>query len=57
MNPAIFETEASLRQLWSSPRRVFLFTYNPTARTQDLAPYGSIHTLASAGGKTILTNH
>jgi len=55
--PAIFESEASLRQLWSSPRRIFLFTYNPTARTQDLAPYGSIHTLASAGGKTILTNH
>jgi len=55
--PAIFETEASLRQLWSSPRRVFLFTYNPTARTQDLVTNGSIHTLASAGGKTILTNH
>jgi 4-amino-4-deoxy-L-arabinose transferase-like glycosyltransferase len=55
--PAIFETESTLRQLWSSPRRIFLFTYNPTARTQDLAPYGSMHTLASAGGKTILTNH
>jgi 4-amino-4-deoxy-L-arabinose transferase-like glycosyltransferase len=54
--PAIFETESTLRQLWASPRRIFLFTYNPAARTHDLAPYGAIHTLASAGGKTILTN-
>jgi 4-amino-4-deoxy-L-arabinose transferase-like glycosyltransferase len=54
--PRIFETEDSLHQLWASPRRIFLFTYNPAARTQNLAPYGPIHTLASAGGKTILTN-
>ena len=54
--PPIFETEASLRQLWAGPRRIFLFTYNPTGRTKDLAPYGPVHTLASAGGKTILTN-
>jgi len=55
--PPIFETEESLRQHWSSPRRIFLFTYNPTTRTQNLNPYGAVHTLASAGGKTILTNH
>jgi hypothetical protein len=55
--PPIFETESTLHQLWASPRRIFLFTYNPAARTQDLAPYGPIHNLASAGGKTILTNH
>jgi 4-amino-4-deoxy-L-arabinose transferase-like glycosyltransferase len=55
--PHIFETEDSLRQLWASPRRIFLFTYNPTARTTDLKPYGPVHTLASAGGKTVLTNH
>jgi len=55
--PHIFETESTLRQLWSSPRRIFLLTYNSTARTQDLTPYGSVHALASAGGKTILTNH
>jgi hypothetical protein len=54
--PHIFETEDSLRQLWSSPRRIFLFTYDPTTRARDLAPYGPIHTLASAGGKTVLTN-
>jgi 4-amino-4-deoxy-L-arabinose transferase-like glycosyltransferase len=55
-SPPIFETEASLRQLWASPRRIFLFTYNPTTRISDLDPYGPVHTLASAGGKTILTN-
>jgi 4-amino-4-deoxy-L-arabinose transferase-like glycosyltransferase len=56
-SPHIFETEGSLRQLWASPRRIFLFTYDPTTRAKDLAPYGAIHTLASAGGKTILTNY
>jgi 4-amino-4-deoxy-L-arabinose transferase-like glycosyltransferase len=56
-SPRIFETEESLRQLWASPRRIFLFTYDPTTRTKDLAPYGTIHTLASAGGKTVLTNY
>jgi 4-amino-4-deoxy-L-arabinose transferase-like glycosyltransferase len=55
--PPIFETEESLRQLWSSPRRIFLFTPDPTARAHDLTPQGAVHTLASAGGKTILTNH
>ena len=54
--PHIFETEDGLRQLWAGPRRIFLFTYNPTARTRDLAPLGPVHTLATAGGKTILTN-
>jgi 4-amino-4-deoxy-L-arabinose transferase-like glycosyltransferase len=56
-SPPIFETEESLRQLWASPRRIFLFTYDPTTRTTDLNPHGSVHTLASAGGKTVLTNH
>jgi 4-amino-4-deoxy-L-arabinose transferase-like glycosyltransferase len=55
--PPIFETEDSLRQLWSGPRRIFLLTYNPATRTHDLTPYGAVHTLTSAGGKTILTNH
>ena len=56
-SPHIFETEDSLRQLWAGPRRIFLLTYNPTTRVQDLNPYSPVHTLASAGGKTILTNH
>jgi 4-amino-4-deoxy-L-arabinose transferase-like glycosyltransferase len=55
--PPIFETENSLRQLWASPRRIFLFTYNPATRTKDLAPSGPVHILASAGGKTVLTNY
>jgi hypothetical protein len=54
--PHIFETESSLRQLWASPRRIFLFTYSPEARIQDLTPVGPVHTLAAAGGKTVLTN-
>ncbi len=54
--PHIFETETSLRQLWASPRRVFLFTYKPEARTEDLTPYAAVHILATSGGKTILTN-
>jgi 4-amino-4-deoxy-L-arabinose transferase-like glycosyltransferase len=56
-SPPIFETENSLHQLWTGPRRIFLFTYNPTTRVSDLNPYGAVHTLASAGGKTILTNY
>jgi 4-amino-4-deoxy-L-arabinose transferase-like glycosyltransferase len=54
--PHIFETEANLRSLWSGPRRIFLFTYNPAQRTRDLAPLRPVHALASAGGKTVLTN-
>ena len=56
-SPHIFETEESLHQLWASPHRIFLFTYNPTTRANELTPYGPVHTLASAGGKTILLNH
>jgi 4-amino-4-deoxy-L-arabinose transferase-like glycosyltransferase len=54
--PAVFETDATLHQLWSSSRRIFLLTYHPAERSADLAPYGSVHTLAAAGGKSILTN-
>jgi 4-amino-4-deoxy-L-arabinose transferase-like glycosyltransferase len=54
--PHIFETEDSLRQLWAGSSRVFLFTYDPTTRAKNLAPYGPVHTLTSAGGKTVLTN-
>jgi 4-amino-4-deoxy-L-arabinose transferase-like glycosyltransferase len=55
-SPHIFETEDTLRHLWSGPGRIFLFTYDPTTRARDLSPYGPVHTLASAGGKTVLTN-
>jgi len=55
-SPHIFETEDSLHHLWSGPGRIFLFTYAPIVRAHDLAPYGPVHILASAGGKTVLTN-
>jgi 4-amino-4-deoxy-L-arabinose transferase-like glycosyltransferase len=54
--PAVFETDASLHQLWASPRRIFLLTYHPAGRTADLTPYAPVHTLAATGGKSILTN-
>ncbi len=54
--PAIFETETTLRQLWHSPRRVYLLTYNPKQRLIDLSPQGPVESLASSGGKTILSN-
>lgn len=52
----IFETDATLRLLWASPRRIFLLTYHPDLRTPDLSRYGPVHVLAGAGGKCILTN-
>ena len=55
--PHIFETNESLHKLWSSSSvRLFLLTYNP-ARATDLSTYGPVYRLASAGGKTVLTNH
>jgi hypothetical protein len=53
--PQIFETEDTLHQLWSSPRRIFLMTYDPN-RAADLAHIGPVHTLASSGGKILLSN-
>ena len=54
--PKIFPTNADLHALWSGPRRLFLLTSNPEARTTDLSPFGPVHSLATSGGKTILTN-
>jgi 4-amino-4-deoxy-L-arabinose transferase-like glycosyltransferase len=54
--PHIFLDNAQLAHLWSGPRRIFLLTYHPQARTTDLSPYAPVHTFATAGGKTILTN-
>jgi 4-amino-4-deoxy-L-arabinose transferase-like glycosyltransferase len=55
-SPHIFETDASLHQLWAGPTRIFLLTYHPDQRVPDLARFGPVRTLASAGGKSILTN-
>ncbi|MDR3744670.1 MAG: glycosyltransferase family 39 protein [Acidobacteriaceae bacterium] len=54
--PAVFEDDASLDRLWASPRRIFLLTYSPAARTASLNSFGPVRTLAAAGGKSILTN-
>jgi 4-amino-4-deoxy-L-arabinose transferase-like glycosyltransferase len=54
--PAVFDDDASLDRLWSGPRRIFLLTYTPAARTMSLSPFGPVRTLATAGGKSILTN-
>ena len=54
--PAVFETDDSLDRLWAGPRRLFLLTYNPAARTASLSHFGPVRTLASAGGKSILIN-
>ena len=54
--PPLFETETTLRQAWSGPRRVFLLTPTPASRTTNLQTFGPVHEIASAGGKTILTN-
>jgi 4-amino-4-deoxy-L-arabinose transferase-like glycosyltransferase len=54
--PHIFETESSLRRLWAGPRRIFLFTTKAADRNRDLTPFAPVHTLAAAGGKTVLTN-
>ena len=54
--PSIFETDESLRKLWAGPRRLFLLTYHPDLRIPDLERFGPVHVLATAGGKSILTN-
>lgn len=54
--PAIFETDATLRQLWRGPRRLFLLTYHPVERAAELAAFGEVRSLASSGGKSVLTN-
>ena len=54
--PPIFADEARLDRLWAGPQRVFLLTYHPTLRTEDLRHFGSVVGVASAGGKTVLSN-
>jgi 4-amino-4-deoxy-L-arabinose transferase-like glycosyltransferase len=54
--PRIFANDADLHRLWSGPRRLFLLTYHPTERSSDLAPFAPVHTFATAGGKTVLSN-
>jgi 4-amino-4-deoxy-L-arabinose transferase-like glycosyltransferase len=50
--PSIFDDDASFRQLWSGPNRIFLWT--PTDHRPALR--GPVYLLARSGGKEILTN-
>jgi hypothetical protein len=54
--PKIFLNDADLARLWHGPRRLFLLTENPESRTAFLSPSAPVHTYATSGGKTILTN-
>ena len=54
--PKIFEDERSLRELWAGPRRVFLVTPVAASREHQLQAFGPVRVVASAGGKTVLTN-
>jgi 4-amino-4-deoxy-L-arabinose transferase-like glycosyltransferase len=54
--PQIFADEARLDQLWAGPKRVFLLTYHPVARANDLRRFGPVVDVAAAGGKTVLSN-
>ena len=54
--PPIFADEARLDQLWASSQRVFLLTYHPASRTDELHRFGPVVDVASAGGKTVLSN-
>ena len=50
--PGIFDDDASFRELWSGPKRIFLWT--PKDRVPVLpAP---AYTIAQSGGKEILSN-
>ena len=53
--PPVLETNASLHQKWHGTQRIFLLTPDPQ-RPADLTPYAPVHTLATSGGKTLLTN-
>jgi 4-amino-4-deoxy-L-arabinose transferase-like glycosyltransferase len=50
--PRIFDDSASFRQLWSGPKRIFLWTQ------QDHVPAlpGPVYAVAQSGGKEILSN-
>ena len=54
--PPIFETDATLRHLWASPRRLYLLTSTPATRLADLSRLAPTHILSTSGGKAILTN-
>lgn len=52
--PRVFETEASLAELWSNPSTVFLWTDQEHPKELGRLPH---YFLARSGGKLIFTNH
>jgi hypothetical protein len=54
--PTIFADDTRLDELWAGPKRVFLLTYHPGQRTEDLRRFGEVVDIAAAGGKTVLSN-
>ncbi len=54
--PPIFETDASLHQLWASPRPLYLLTNTAETRLADLSRFAPTRVLQSTGGKAVLTN-
>ena len=54
--PHVLLDDAELDHLWAGPQRVFLLTYHPEARVNELARFGTVKQLAASGGKTVLTN-
>ncbi len=54
--PPIFETDATLHQLWAGPRHIYLLTYHADTRSADLARFAPTRILQASGGKAILTN-
>jgi len=54
--PKIFLNDQQLTHLWAGPHRLYLLTDHPQARAATLSPFAPVHTFASSGDKTILTN-
>jgi 4-amino-4-deoxy-L-arabinose transferase-like glycosyltransferase len=52
--PRVFETQATFDALWSSPRRVFLWTDEENPKQLRDAPR---YVIARSGGKSLLSNH
>jgi len=52
--PHVFETPASLAELWSSPETIFLWSDKDNPKALAALPH---YFLARSGGKSIFTNH
>jgi 4-amino-4-deoxy-L-arabinose transferase-like glycosyltransferase len=56
--PEVFIDDARFKTLWLGPQRFYLVTYQANlARFEDLVGRDILNTVASGGGKLVLTNH